>query len=66
MWELIGSDLFNGPLTIISHRLWVPAGWIVRTVTASGYKANYATMIFVVDHDHSWKLPQQEVAEEGS
>lgn len=56
MWELIESQVFD-LLTIVSHRLWVPSGWIIRTVTANGYQASHTAMIYILDHDHLWDLP---------
>ena len=58
MWEQIPEpeEVTSTEGTIMSHRLEVPGGWIVRTVTSRYDAGTSSSQIFIADHDHSWKL----------
>ncbi len=57
MWELITEDNVSERNTlIVSHRLKVPKGWLVRTVTSRYHGGAHAEQTFVEDLDHSWEL----------
>jgi len=58
MWELIEENIKDqGTYTyIVSHRLKVPNGWIVRTVTSRYHGGAHSEHTFVADSSHSWQL----------
>ncbi len=50
----------SNTLTCKSHRLRVPGGWIVRTITY-GYKIGAAgSQVFISDPTHEWDLPNKQ------
>jgi len=59
MWENIQEkdDGLTDSISTRSHRLRVPGGWVVRTITTriSG-NAVAAAQTFVEDPDHKWTL----------
>jgi hypothetical protein len=62
MWEIIKSDI-NNTLSenidiVHSDRLWVPGGWIVRTIVKHAYSGAsvHSSQMFVKDINHGWKL----------
>ncbi len=62
MWELILGLGDQKHATVVSHRLRVPGGWIVRSVSV-GYTGTgtsvHSTQTFVDDKNHEWKLEGQ-------
>lgn len=59
MWELIEETKADGSNTyIVSHRLSVPGGWLVRTVTSRYQGGAHAEQTFVRDNEHLWQLTE--------
>lgn len=58
MWELIEEkNKKDDNLTyIVSHRLKIPGGWIVRTVTSRYHGGAHSEQTIVTDPQHTWKL----------
>ncbi len=58
MWEQIPEpeDTTKARVSVMSHRLKVPGGWIVRTVTNIFGNGTSSSQTFVADADHSWEL----------
>ncbi len=63
MWEVIGETPIDSNLIIRSHRLRVPGGWIVRTITGidRGIHAVDVEMVqtFVPDLNFKWELEKK-------
>ena len=61
MWETVpepndGQYNAGNTLGCVSHRLKVPGGWVVRTITY-GYNIGATThQVFVADPEHKWQL----------
>lgn len=51
-WEVIQPA---GPKDVLSERLWVYGGWIVRTRSSA-----CISQVFVQDVDHVWKLGEEQ------
>jgi ribulose bisphosphate carboxylase small subunit len=65
MWQLIDSQILEGPLKILSDCLSTPEGWLVRTVVTNGNQYCQVVQTFVPDPMHSWKFaPQDQEPEE--
>lgn len=60
MWEKIqdpaSQEQREGILYVISHRLKVREGWIVRTIVSQSRAGADVSQIFVSDPGHSWQL----------
>ncbi len=62
MWEVIETPEKPAKMTIVSHRLRVPGGWIVRTIAGFPYTGGSALDVvqtFVPDSLHLWNLEQE-------
>lgn len=61
MWEEVpepnyGEYKSGNHLKCISHRMKVPGGWILRTITF-GYNVGAAAhQVFIVDPEYKWEL----------
>lgn len=61
MWEEIpepnnGHYQVGNTLVCTSHRMKVPGGWILRTITC-GYNIGAAAhQVFITDPQHEWQL----------
>lgn len=57
MWEKI-SDIQpkDENLTLESHRLKAPGGWIVRSITSRYHAGATVSQTFVSDPNHEWQL----------
>lgn len=53
-WEILGDCNYNNQ----SFRLWVPGGWLVKSIIKanSGAGGVSITQNFVVDPNHVWKI----------
>lgn len=59
MWQIV-PDLkpVETNQTLESHRLKVPGGWIVRSITSRYQAGADVSQIFVADPEHKWQLEQ--------
>ncbi|MBT5338646.1 hypothetical protein HN643_04585 [Candidatus Falkowbacteria bacterium] len=62
MWEEIrNGPSVQGDCAVLSGRLKVPGGWLVRTIVSRYKSGADVEQTFVADAGHEWKL---EVGEE--
>ncbi|HXV27138.1 MAG TPA: hypothetical protein VD862_03915 [Candidatus Paceibacterota bacterium] len=62
MWEKLPQPLEKNRQyaggDVVSDRLRVPGGWIVRTIVTRYQGGSHAAHTFITDPAHEWKLPE--------